>query len=295
MPNLPSHHAPSSRPTNHGSMDETQSMRMSGAGFRAPILGIWRIGDTLHSGPTALLALAQPADAAGSPRWDYVLKRSLGGPDELEGRRQIVQSIAALSGVSHPNLVPVLDASATAATPYLVMPRLEGQTMQESLHVDQEKPLPVALWLVRQTAQALDALHASGWIHGDVKPANVMVGSRGHVTLVDLGFAAKIHTVPNHQFRGTPSYSAPESLAGQMAAIPAMDIFSLGRMLWQWITQTEQASDALLEPVADLVKSMVANDPSERPAAADVVQQLLRLEIETLGRHIGPGQSRRAA
>ncbi len=259
------------------------------------ILGIWRIGETLHEGPKATLSVAQPADAAGSPRWDYVIKRARVGSDEVESRRQIVQFISAASGVCHPNLVPVLDASTTAATPYLVMPRLEGETMQHHLEHDPGKPLPVALWLIRQTAQALVALHAAGWIHGDVKPANVVVGTRGHVTLVDLGFAAKIHTVPGHQYRGTPAFSAPEALNGEMAAIPAMDIFSLGRMLWHWITQTHQVSPKLLEPVADLVKSMVANDPSERPAAATVVKQLLRLEIETLGRHIGPSQSYRAA
>lgn len=259
------------------------------------ILGIWRIGTALHDGPRAILSLAQPADAAGSPRWDYVIKRAVGGREELESRRQIVQFIAAASGVSHPNLVPVLDGSATSATPYLVMPRLEGETMEHHMIATPAKALPVALWLVRQTAQALHALHASGWIHGDVKPANVIVGPRGHVTLVDLGFAAKIHTVPSHQYRGTPDYSAPEAIAGQMAAIPAMDIFSLGRILWQWITKTHQVSQALLEPVADLVQSMVSNDPSERPSAAAVVKQLLRLEIETLGRHIGPSQSHRAA
>ncbi len=259
------------------------------------ILGIWRIGQTLHEGPRAALSLAQPADAMGSPRWDYVLKRSLLGKEELEGRRQIVQFIAAATGVAHPNLVPVLDASATGATPYLVMPRLEGETMQHHMAEAPSKPLPVALWLVRQTAQALQALHASGWIHGDVKPANVVVGPRGHVTLVDLGFAAKIHTVPSHRYRGTPAYSAPEALSGQMAAIAATDIFSLGRILWEWITRTHQVSQSLLEPVADLVQAMVANDPHERPAAAEVVQQLLRLEIETLGRHIGPSESYRRA
>ena len=57
--------------------------------------------------------------------------------------------------------------------------------MQQRLEADGYTPLPVALWLVRQIAQGLEALHASGWVHGDVKPENAIVGSRGHVTLVD--------------------------------------------------------------------------------------------------------------
>ncbi|MFK8111447.1 MAG: protein kinase family protein [Rubripirellula sp.] len=270
------------------------SSRSSGSSQRnrPAILGIWRLGDVLHSGSTTELAFAQPADAAGSPRWDYVIKRALSGQDS-EARRQIGQYVAAASATADPNLVPVLDASATASSPYLVMPRLEGSSMHEQMTTAPAKPLPVALWLVRQVAQALDSLHASGWIHGDIKPANVMVGSRGHVTLIDLGFAARIHTAPNHQYRGTPDFSSPESMAGDMAAIAAMDMFSLGRVLWQWLTLTEPVNQSVLEPVADLVQSLVSDDPVQRPAASEVVKQLLRLEIETLGRHIGP--SRRAA
>ena len=159
-----------------------------------------------------------------------------------------------------------------------------------SVHLQSEtlKPLPVALWLVRQIAQALDALHQGGWIHGDVKPENVMVGASGHVTLVDLGFATRVHTVAKHHYRGTPAYSAPEALSGEMAAIPAMDVFSLGRMLWQWMTRTLPVTQTMLEPVAELVEKMVSPDPDQRPSADAISKHLLRLEIETLGRHIGP-------
>ena len=252
------------------------------------ILGIWRLGEVIHQSSSTQLLLAQPADAAGSPRWDYVVKRARSGTDQLEGSRQILQSIAAASCVSHPNLIAILDASTTSSQPYMVMPRLEGEPMQSHLLSPESKPLPVALWLVRQTAQALDSLHTTGWVHGDVKPQNSVVGPRGHVTVVDLGFATRIHTLPKHHFRGSPEYAAPEALAGSLAAIPAMDIFSLGRVLWQWLTRTEQVSPMMLEPVDDLVQQMVSKDPDERPTAAEVVQQLLQLEIETLGRHIGP-------
>lgn len=276
-------------------MTHATSNRSGNATIGPSILGIWRIGSLLHESGTAELSLAQPADSAGSPRWDYTLKRARGGESDLEGRRQIGRFIAAATSIAHPNLIAVLDASTTAASPYLVMPRLEGQTMQWHLESDTATPLPVALWLVRQIAQALDALHSAGWVHGDVKPENTIVGSRGHVTLVDLGFASRVHTLPNHQYRGTPDYSAPESMSGELATMPSMDIFSLGRILWQWMIRTEQVSQSLLEPVADLVEAMVSSDPSQRPGAGEVAKQLLRLEIETLGRHIGPSPDRRAA
>ncbi|MGB7328445.1 MAG: protein kinase family protein [Rubripirellula sp.] len=258
------------------------------------ILGIWRVGRLLHRSTTAELNLAQPADAAGSPRWDYAIKRATG--DDIESRRQITQFVAAASTIVHPNLVAVLDASNSGASPYLVMPRLDGVTMQAHLDSSDPKPLPVALWLVRQLAQALDALHTAGWVHGDVKPDNAIVGSRGHVTLVDLGFACRIHTVAGGHFRGTPAYSAPEAMSGNHAAIAASDVFSLGRILWQWLAHTHAASRATLEPIADLVESMIAVDAVKRPTAGRVAKQLLKLEIETLGQHIGPSEGvRRAA
>src|SRR6056297_2579669 len=258
------------------------------------ILGIWRLGPLLHRGIGAELTLAQPADAAGSPRWDYVIKRAL--ENTVESRRQISQFVSAASAVAHPNLVAVLDASSTSSVPYLVMPRLEGATMQAYLEASPAKPLPVALWLVRQLAEALDALHNAGWVHGDVKPENAVVGSRGHVTLVDLGFACRTHTAAGHHFRGTPTYAAPESLQDDRAAMPAMDVFSLGRLLWQWLMRADAADQPMIEPIAELVESMIAPDPQERPTAARVAKKLLKLEIETLGRHIGPSlRHRRAA
>lgn len=272
-------------------MTDVSSNRSQQKCKQPAILGIWRLGEVIHESSTTQLLLAQPADSVGSPRWDYVIKRAKSGTDHLEGSRQIQQSIAAASCVRHPNLIALLDASTTSNQPYMVMPRLEGEPMQSHLESIHSKPLPVALWLIRQLAQALDSLHATGWVHGDVKPANSVVGSRGHVTLVDLGFASRIHTLPNHHFRGTPEYAAPEAWAGKLAAIPAMDIFSLGRVLWHWITRTEQVSQIMLEPVADLVQQMVSLDPDERPTAAEVGQQLLQLEIETLGRHIGPAST----
>ncbi|TWT83763.1 Serine/threonine-protein kinase PknA [Planctomycetes bacterium CA13] len=259
------------------------------------ILGIWRLGQVVYRSESAELSLAQPADATGSPRWDYILRRSIGA-SEIESVRQVRQFTVCASQVFHPNLIAVLDASDSDTSPFLVMPRLDGETMQTSLDAEPRKALPVALWFIRQVSQALEALHASGWVHGDVKPDNVIIGPTGHVTLIDLGFADRVHSLPSRLFRGTPQYAAPETLTGQSVTLPASDVFSLGRVLWQWMTRVKTASELQLSPVAELIEQMVAENPTERPTASGITRELLRLEIESLGCHIEPERrSRRAA
>lgn len=259
----------------------------------APLLGIWRLGEPLHRGESTDVRLAQPADAAGSPRWDYVVKRVVSSAADWEGRQEINRQIAVGSAISHPHLVAILDGSASAATPYVVMPKVEGQSMQRLLATGPAQPLPVVLWLVRQAAEGLAALHRAGWIHGDVKPANLIVSPSGHVTIVDLGFATPVNTPLGPVFRGTPEYASPELLEGKLAALPEMDLFALGRVLWRWLLHLRHvergpAGRELLEPVAGLVESLVSADPRQRPSADHVAKELLALEIQTLGCHIGP-------
>ncbi len=265
---------------------------------RPSVLGIWRLGEVLHTSDVAELCLTQPADAVGSPRWDYVLKRSLptaNGVDASdEARQQIDRFVSAASAATHPNLVAVLDASSVGSVAYAVMPRLDGENMSELLVDDAAVALPVALWWTRQAAQGLAALHAAGWVHQDIKPENIIVAPRGHVTVVDLGFAARIGEITDKTFRGTAGYAAPEQLATTEPAQAASDIYSLGRVLWSWMTSVVAANDGLLSPVAELVEKMVSDEPKYRPTANGVSQQLLRLEIESLGRHIGPTKRRAA-
>lgn len=254
-------------------------------------LGIWRLGSTLHANSNFCVTLAQPVDAVGSPRWDYAIKLGLGD----EGRGGIARSIAAASMIAHPNLVPVLDGDVSAEVPFLVMPSLDGKTMKWHLSSGPRKPLPVALWLIRQVCQALDAMHTDGWTHGDVKPENLIVGINGHVTLVDLAFAHHGTLLKSAPFRGTPQYAAPELLTNSSSGSWASDIFATGRILWEWLSRVETSNEAVLSPVTALVEQMVDDHPHRRPTAAELTGVLLRLEIDTLGEHIVPSPLRRAA
>jgi len=282
------------RPAARPAESDSPSLKTSPQPAAERILGIWRLGERLARGAGTDLFAAQPADARGNPRYDYVLKTIAASDANVptanairDAQRRIGQSISAAS-VTHPNLIAVLDASSSPHAPYIVMPRLDAVAMDRRTTEIPHFAVPIALWWVRQIAQALAKLHSDGWVHGDVKPGNALVDEKGHVTLIDLGFAARTHTPMHRVFRGTPDYASPELTAGTTAALPAMDTFALGRVLWESLAATAPTARQTIEPVAELIENMVATDPLKRPAIDDVVHRLLTLEIQTLGGHIGP-------
>lgn len=259
------------------------------------ILGIWRVGEAIYGSNQCSIHLGQPADAINSPRWDYAIKTFPNCSDSWQIKRHVSQVAAIGERVTHPNLIATLDASATAATPYIVMPRLHATSMHQQLQSGETKPLPVALWMTRQIAEALESIHQAGWVHGNVTPHHIMLGASGHAMLINLGCAQKMHTVSSSLDSVDRLFASPESLVGDLAAMGAMDIYSLGKVLWQWLTATEPASKTMLESVATLVESMLASDPHERPSISSIVMQLKQLEFSVLGKHIGPQGSLKVA
>jgi len=264
----------------------------------AKLLGIWRLGQPIHIGQHSQLFTAQPADADGNPRFDYVVRTI---SEERQYREESVAQIhrfATAAGVAkHPNLIVVLDSSLESATPFIIMPRLTGCTLAQWLTSQSLQPLPVVLWAIRQAAQGLAALHASSWVHGDVKSENLFVGQLGHITLLDLGFARPIGTPSGSTFMGTPQYASPECLSENPSpAITASDIWSLGKVLLELLAWTSPSvrNQAALEPAAELVSEMLSEEAASRPTADVVASRLLRLEIETLGEHIQPSQPSRS-
>ena len=256
------------------------------------LMGIWRLGQAVYVGAHSRLFEAQPAAAEGSPRYEYVLRTV---PMARESRdasiSQLNRFANAATATSHPNLIVVLDSSLHSAQPFLIMPRLTGATLAELLQASTPQPLPVILWMARQAAQALTALHLASWLHGDVKPENLYVGPQGHLTVLDLGFARQLGTRMRQEFLGTPQYTAPELLDDRDAiATAGADVFALGRVLLKLLAWTGPTVKNLesLNTVAELVSEMIAKDPVDRPSAKDVASRLLRLEIETLGEHIQP-------
>lgn len=225
-------------------------------------------------------------------------------PDTLTTLEREARSAAA---VVHPNVISIYHVDRYRDVPYLVMPYLAGQSLEQRIRDAGPMPIAEALRIARQVASALAAAHACGVVHRDVKPANILLGSgTERVVLSDFGLA-KVQSdatcTATGTFAGTPIYLSPEQASG-CGAGPAGDIYSLGTVLWTMLAGmppmsgmhthaivrriAESKLPVLPEHCADLpswarrlIATMHADVPSDRPSA----EQLTRW-IERCQRHL---------
>jgi serine/threonine protein kinase len=213
--------------------------------------------------------------------------------------------------VHDPRLVHVREAHVLKSPYFIVMDLLGGESLRRRLRRDYRLELADALWVTRQTAQALAALHRAGFVHGDVKPDNIRLVEDGAAVLIDLGFAHRpgenAAFLRSGYILGTPDYIAPELCRPEPHADLKSDLFSLGVVLFEMLTGRLPYPPGSLDqtfrrhgcdPPADirrhagplpgalvrLVERLLDRRPDERPRAESVVQQLIALEIASLSR-----------
>lgn len=213
--------------------------------------------------------------------------------------------------VRDPRLVRIREAHVLTPPYFLVMNLLPGESLRRRLRREYRLPLADALWVTRQTAQALAALHRANFLHGDVKPDNIRLVGEGAVVLIDLGFAHRpgenAHFLRQGYVLGTPDYLAPELCRPEPEAGLRSDLFSLGVVLFELLTgQLPYPPGSLnqtfkrhgCDPPADitrlagplppalvrLIERLLDRDPEARPSVDSVVQQLIGLEIASLAR-----------
>jgi hypothetical protein len=178
-----------------------------------------------------------------------------------------------MASLHHPSLVTVLDMLTEDDDLYLVMEYVPGGTLADVLDEAPLEPASV-LELLRPVAAALDHAHASGVVHRDVKPSNILVGDHGAVKLADLGLAtaAEITRItPPGSILGTPAYMAPEQ-AQPVPCTPATDVFALATIAFQALSGTLPRTGSTALAVLRQATSMPPPDLRERrpgtPAAA---------------------------
>lgn len=273
-------------------------------------VGQWEVVDRVNRGELCQVFRARPVGAPDGPA-AYALKMlSPKWRDDPRAIRLVRREALVGREVAHPHLVSILSANVDLPPYFVVMPWLTGQRLDLQLAAGGGVDLPVALWLVRQVAEALAALDSAGWMHGDVKPENVLVSPEGHVTLLDLGFARRrdeTGSVVERCVMGTYNYIAPELITSAFRADVRSDVYSLGVTLFEMLSgrlpfegkdlaelasQHKEARPPDLRRLAPhlptsvirLVREMLAKDPLRRPQTpGELVERVAGLEIATFG------------
>jgi protein kinase-like protein len=161
--------------------------------------------------------------------------------DEVFAKRFAEESRIAAS-IEHPNVVPIYAAGEEGGVPFIAMRYVAGSDLSKRLAREGRLKPAQAAALIAQVGNGLDAIHAAGLVHRDVKPANVLLsGGEGaeHAYITDFGVARNVATesglTQTGRFVGTLDYVAPEQISG--AAVDArVDVYALGCLLFKLLT-----------------------------------------------------------
>lgn len=221
--------------------------------------------------------------------------------DDVTFRRRFSREARIARGIEHDHVVPVLDTGEHDGMPFMVQKLIGGGTLAQWIDRDGRLDVAATVRICRQVASGLDALHAAGVVHRDVKPANILLeGDTAYIA--DFGLVKDTNgtlLTAAGQALGTIDYISPEQIRGE-AVTPATDVYALGcvayacvlgappfadrkgmKVLWAHL------QDAPVDPAtrsadvpADVGHAIVmalAKEPTRRPQSAGMFGQLLKL------------------
>jgi streptogramin lyase/predicted Ser/Thr protein kinase len=204
--------------------------------------------------------------------------------DDEQFRRRFLSESRLAARLEHPAVVPVYDAREDDGELIVAMRLIEGGDLRKL--IDRDGPLEPerAVHLLGQIAEALDAAHAAGIVHRDVKPHNILIeGERAYLS--DFGLAkAYAETGPGSSASivGTVEYMAPEQWRGERVG-PAADVYALGCVLYEALTgivpyarKEAETEPELPRGIEAVIERAVAKDPTERYRTAGALIEAAR-------------------
>ncbi|GEM_PF-2922976 len=232
---------------------------------------------------TVLIKLL-PAEVASEPQW----------------RSQFLREGKISARLAHPNLRRILQSGLLENEPFLVLEYVEGPTLFELIRQHKQLPIDICLFIAKELARGIMAVHQHKVLHRDIKPQNVFLSLAGAVKLGDLGLAHDRHEATT-SIAGTPAYMSPEQVLGREIT-EASDLFSFGAVFYETLTGEPAFADrtlpatlhhvvnwdpvpiTLLRPevpaeVVNACQRLLAKNPAERFRDAEAfVDHLQRLE-----------------
>lgn len=232
--------------------------------LRAPIgdggMGaVWRAHDTLLQRDVAIKEVLLPAELPSAER-DTLVERTL-------------REARAAAALSHASVIRVFDVITEGGRPWIIMELLQARSLADIIKEDGPMPPRVVAKIGLSMLGALEAAHAAGILHRDVKPGNVLISSDGRCVLSDFGVArtnAPSNLTTPGMVLGSAHYIAPERATGGQIG-PASDLFSLGVTLYAAV----EGRPPFDRPNALATMQAVVHDPPESPRRAGALLPIL--------------------
>jgi hypothetical protein len=248
-------------------------------------LGPYLLREQLGEGGMGVVYLA--SDPAERPVAIKVLRQGIAA--EATARRRLAHEVATMRRVSSPNVAEVIDADVSGNPPYIVTRYVPGKTLDDVVAANGPMTGQDLVRLARGLAAALEAVHAAGVVHRDLKPGNVMLVD-GEPVVIDFGIAQATDSTRltmTGMFMGTPGFLAPEVIEGKQSG-PAADIHSWGatmayaatgrppfgsgtfEAIFYRIVHGQPDLEQMPAPLVPLVLSALARDPAKRPSSTEL-------------------------
>jgi serine/threonine-protein kinase len=283
----------------------------------------WHVDRLIDVGGTA--SVYEATHSEGRRAAIKVLHPSAAASPEL--RRRFLREGYVANKIDHPGALAILDDDvATDGAPFLIMELLQGESLSHRLaKVGGKIPYAEALGIAGQVLDVLDAAHANGVLHRDIKPGNIFLTAAGHAKLLDFGLArirdGVVTSVPTLSgiVMGTAGYLAPEQAKGVPEEVDVRsDLFGVGAVVFRSIvgravheapTQIDTLMAAMTDPAPSLgvalpgapeglvsvVDRALAFSKHDRWRSAREMQMAIRSVYASLGRRppvhtpVGPG------
>jgi hypothetical protein len=202
------------------------------------------------------------------------------------GPQRFLREIEIAAQLQHPHILPLLDSGEAEGFLYYVMPFIDGESLRDRLARQGELPIPEAVRILAEVADALAQAHSLGVVHRDIKPDNVMLSGR-HALVTDFGVAKAVSEATGRQTMttagvalGTPAYMAPEQATADPHVDHRADLYALGAMGYELLTGRPPFTgitpqQVLAAHVTQTADPVTAHRPSVSPVLSDVIMKCL--------------------